>query len=238
MTKQDECYRMPVWYPDFSAFAFMTSFVRLNQDEIIALGEGVTHGPRVKEVIGRMKQPMQFIPGNSFVSVDLVAPTDTERFKGKRGAVHSARSAWKYLASSEKVRQSALAGDVQYICMRPFRRMSQAREFRLFVYGRELKAMSQYWLIRHFRRLEDVQDKYWNLAQLFIEQIAWLLPTENIVVDIYFTSEDDILLIDFNKWGGSAPLMLRSWERDWHEASGPVMMPPPTKISGDINVSF
>jgi len=238
MTKQDECYRMPIWYPDFSAFAFMTSFVKLNEDEIGALTEGVTHGPRVKDVIRRMKQPMHFIPGNSFVSVDLVAPTDTERFKGKRGAVHSARSAWKYLASSEKVRKSAQAGDVQYLCMRPFRRMSQAREFRLFVYGRELKAMSQYWLIRHFRRLEDRQDRYWNLAQIFIEQIGWLLPTDNIVVDIYFTSEDEILLIDFNKWGECDTLMLHSWEQNWHEELGPVIMSPPTKISGDINVSF
>jgi D123 len=238
MTKKNEFCRMPVWYPDFSAFAFMTSFVKLNDDEIAALGEGVTSGPRVKDVIKRMKQPMHFIPGNSFVSVDLVAPTDTERFKHKRGAVHSARSAWKYLALSEKVRQSAQVGDVQYVCMRPFRRMNQTREFRLFIHGRELKAMSQYWLIRYFRRLDSVQDKYWEMAKLFIEEIAWLLPTENIVVDIYFTSENDILLIDFNQWGKCEPLMLRSWDQDWNEELGPVMMPPPTKISGDVNVSF
>jgi hypothetical protein len=240
MTKnrEHECFRMPVWYPDFSAFAFMTSFVKLNEDEIIALAEGVTGGPRVRDVIQRMKQPMHFIPGNSFVSVDLVAPTDTERFKKKRGAVHSARSAWKYLALSEKVQQSAQAGEVQYVCMRPFRRMNQTREFRLFVYERELKAMSQYWLIRYFRRLDSVRDKYWELAKQFIESIAWLLPTENIIVDIYFTAEDDILLIDFNPWGECKPLMLHSWDQNWHEELGPLMMPPPTKISGDINVSF
>lgn len=238
MSKQHDFYRMPVWYPDFAAFAFLTSFVRLKDDEIAALGDGIDSGPRVKDVIHRMKQPMRSIPGNCFVSVDAVAPTDTERFKGKRGAVHSARSAWRYLAFSEKVRQSARDGRVSTICLRPFRRMNQTREFRLFIHQRELKAMSQYWLIRYFRRLDGVQGKYWKKAKQFIERIAWLLPTDNIVVDIYFTSDDEILLIDFNKWGKCNPLMLRSWKRDWSEEIGPIMMPPPTKISGDVNMSF
>jgi D123 len=238
MSTNNEFCRMPIWYPDFAAFAFLTSFVRLNDDEIVALAEGIDSGPRVKDVIKRMKQPMSSIPGNCFVSVDQVAPTDTERFKGKRGAVHSARSAWKYLALSEKVRQSARDGKVSYICFRPFRRMNQTREFRLFIHKRELKAMSQYWLIRHFRRLDRVQQKYWKMAQQFTEQIAWLLPTENIVVDIYFTSDNEILLIDFNEWGECNPLMARSWERDWDEEIGSLMMPPPTKISGNVNMSF
>ncbi len=238
MTANRDFYRMPIWYADFSTFAFMTGFVRLTDDEITALSEGVTHGPQVRGVIHRMKRVMYFIPGNSFASVDCVAPTDTERFHHKRGAVHSARSAWKYLALSEKVQRSAQAGEVGYVCLRPFRRITRAREFRLFVYQRQLKAMSQYWLVRHFRRLNSVVDKYWKLANRFVEQIAPLLPDDNIVIDIYFTAEDEILLLDFNIWGECRPLMLHTWERDWDETVGPVLMPPPTKISGDVNVSF
>jgi hypothetical protein len=235
----NEFCRLPVWYPVLAGHTFLTSFVKLNKDEISALANGETKGKNVRDVIKQMALPMKSIPGNSFVSVDTVAPTDTDRFKGKRGAVYSPESAWRYLAKSQKVRAAAAEGKVEYVCMRPFRRMNQTREFRLFIYNRELKAMSQYWLVRHFRRLEGPKKKFWKDAKNFVEKIIWLLPVENIVMDIYFTSDNDILIIDLNPWGGdTSPLMLHTWDRDWNEEIGIQLMPPPTKISGNVNVSF
>lgn len=239
MNSEKEIYRLPNWYPLLSAYTFPTVFVKLAKPEIQAMIDGKTKGDVVKGIVKRMKQPMSMIPGNAFASVDSVAPTDTDRFKSKHGAVFSPQSAWTYLAKSMKCRVAAEAGEVEYICLRPFRRMNQTREFRMFIHKGELKAMSQYWLVRHFRRLEGQKKHYWKIAKKFIDRVGWLLPQPNLVVDIYITSDDQVLVIDLNAWGEDTdPKMLRNWERDWEQETGLVTMPPPTRISGDINVSF
>ena len=62
---------------------------------------------------------------------------------------------------------------------------------------------------------------------------------KTLVMDIYFTASGDILIIDLNPWGEPTdPLMLRSWDRDWSKPAGIVLMDPPTRISGDVNISF
>lgn len=231
--------RTPVWYPSLANHTFVTSFVRLREEEIQALKNGETDSPAAVAVISRLAEPMNAFKGNCFVFVDTAAPTDTERFAGKRGAVFSARSAWRYLAESAKVRQAAADGLVQFICIRPFRRMNQTREFRLFINDRKLKGMSQYWLIRHFRRLEGYKQKFWDMAEAFVKENAWVLPVDNIVMDIYFTSTDEILIVDFNPWGEpTKPLLFNRWDRDWRLIEGLRLIPPPMTISGNVNVSF
>ena len=234
----DDFLRIPVWYPSLASHTFLTSFVKLSPEAIQALQKGLLKGPVVQDVIEQLRPVMAAIPGNAFVGVDVCAPTDTERFYGKRGAVFSPESAWKYLALSRKVQLAAAMGRVEYIFARPFRRMSKPREFRLFLIVGKLNAMSQYHLIRHFKRLEGVKQQYWKAAKKFIKKIAWLLPPGRLVMDIYFTSDGQILIIDLNKWGECDPLMLRRWDRDWNTETGIVLMPPPTRISGDVNVSF
>ena len=95
--------RTPVWYPVLAGHTFLTTFVKLRKDALnilIAGGdfdrEEEGRNPAVKRVIEDLRQPMAAIPGNCFVSVDRCAPTDTERFAGKRGAVFSPESAWKW----------------------------------------------------------------------------------------------------------------------------------------------
>ncbi len=248
MNKPEDFLRTPVWYPVLAGHTFLTSFVKLRKNALSALiaGENLDDyeddddvNPAVEQVIEDLRQPMAAIPGNCFVSVDTCAPTDTERFAGKRGAVYSPESAWKYLTLSEKVRNAASRGEVEYICLRPFRRMNRTREFRLFIRNGQLNAMSQYDLHRHFRRLERVRKHYWELANEFVNGISWLLPLKTLVMDIYFTSSEEILIIDLNQWGEPTdPLLLNTWERDWSDKAGIVLMPPPTKIFGDVNVSF
>ncbi|OGV56898.1 MAG: hypothetical protein A2017_05175 [Lentisphaerae bacterium GWF2_44_16] len=231
--------RIPYWYPLLSNYTFPTSFVKLHEEEIKALAEGILKGAAVENVISRLALPMSAISGNCFVSTDSTAPTDTKRFQSKRGAVYSPESAWRFLALSEKVRKAASEGRVEFICIRPFRRMNRTREFRLFVHNGQLSAMSQYWLIRHFRRLEGPKQKFWEKAKSFISDISWLLPEKNIVMDIYFTSSDSILIIDLNGWGHPTdPLLLQSWAHDWDRETGIKLISPPIKISGKVNVSF
>ncbi len=235
---QENFWRTPVWYPALSEHTFITSFVKLKPAEIEALAQGETKGEAVREVIERMRRPMDAILGNRFVFADTAAPTDTERFAGKRGAVHSPESAWRFLAESYKIREAAASGNVEYICIRPFRRMNKTREFRLFIRDGELSAMSQYWLIRHFRRMEGVKEEYWNKVQAFVQSIQWALPAQTLVMDIYCTSDGNILIVDLNKWGECDPKLLHSWDRDWSKPAGILMMPPPTMITGNVNVSF
>lgn len=89
--------------------------------------------------------------------------------------------------------------------------------------------MSQYYLLRHFRRLEGVREKYWERAGEFVEHISWMLPLKTLVMDIYFTAGGEIMIVDLNPWGGATdPLLLRSWDRDWSKPAGIVLMDPPT----------
>ena len=237
--KSDLSLKTSNWYQSLADHTFPTSFVKLSPDELSALTDGDTTSAVADEVVVRLENPMRSFPGNCFVFTDTVAPTDTERFEGKRGAVHSAKSAWKFLCESEKTKKAAADGLVDHICVRPFRRMTRAREFRLFIKDGVLKGMSQYWLIRHYRRLVGPKDEYWEKAKTLVAAIAWLLPAQTVVMDIYITSHGDILIVDFNPWGSpTEPLMLKTWERDWTEESGNLLIPPPMTLSGDVNVSF
>ncbi len=237
-TPADAC-KTSAWYQALSSYTFPSSFIKLKPFEIQALADGQDSGKIVADVVERLRAPMKACPGNCFVFVDTAAPTDTERFEKKRGAVYSPASAWKVLAGSEKVRKAVSSGQSDFICIRPFRRMSKPREFRLFIYKGRLSAMSQYWLIRHFRRLHGVKNIYWEKAEKFVQKISWLLPHPTIVMDVYFTAGLDIMIVDFNPWGPpTPPLLLRDWERNWAVESGIQLIPPPTMISGEVNVSF
>lgn len=242
MSESADFLRTPVWYPVLATHTFLTSFVRLRPAAVEALAQGVEPGTgneAVQTAIEDLRGPMSAISGNSFTTVDTCAPTDTERFAGKHGAVYSPESAWRFLARSEKVRAAAARGEVANICLRPFRRMNRTREFRLFIREGRLIAMSQYHLIRHFRRLEGVKQRFWEEAEAFVNGIAWLLPLKELVMDVYFTSEHRILIVDLNPWGAPTdPLLLNTWDRDWSQPLGITLMPPPFKITGDVNVSF
>lgn len=245
MKSEQIALTIPEWYRSLDAYTFETHFVKLSPAAVTALAAGANGGTKEpmnsevsKAVIGELRKVMSHISGNSFVSVDSCAPTDTERFKEKGGAVFSARSAWYYLVQSEKVAQAAAAGEVNYICIRPFRRVNKAREFRLFIRDGKLLAMSQYNLIRHFRRLEGVKQHYWELAEKMVTEINWRLPARDVVMDIYITSSEKILIIDFNAWGEPTDALLLRWDGDWSEVSGIHLIPPPTKVSGSVQVSF
>ena len=120
MDKNDFC-RTVNWYPLLGEHTALTGFLKLSADDLNLLAGGISGGKEVRNIISRIKKVMR---GGSFdyyfVSTDVCAPTDTERFAAKRGAVHSAESAWRFLAASAKVRQAAADGNVEYLVFRPF----------------------------------------------------------------------------------------------------------------------
>ena len=195
IVKNYDFYRMQDWYPKLSSCSFPAVFLTLKENEIAALAVGETGPDVLSGVLSRLNPALRTFSGMRFVSVDAVAPTDTERFLKKRGAVSSAKSAWAVLAESSKVRSAAAAGAVSRICIRPFRRMDVTREFRLFIRGGKLQAMSQYWLIRHFRRLVELRQTYWSKAEKFVNEIAPVLEQRDCAMDIYFTAGGRILIV-------------------------------------------
>ena len=235
---------MPVWYPALSGWSFPTSFVPLRQQAVDYLAADDAERAAFDDtlsvdIIRELGKVMNSMSGAQFVSVDDCSPTDTERFETKGGSCHSAKSAWKYICCSEKIRSAAKAGRVNFLCVRPFRRITQAREFRLFVINGKLAAMSQYNLIRHYYRLDGVKEEYLALAEKFVSEVAWRIPLDRVVIDIYITGSKKVMVIDLNKWGSPTdPKMLKTWDRDWSESAGIVLMDIPRKISGDVNVSF
>jgi hypothetical protein len=99
--------------------------------------------------------------------------------------------------------------------------------------------MSQYNLNRHYRRLEGFRKRYWKLAEQFVQDVIWRIPVKTLVIDVYFTSSERFIIIDLNCWGKPTdPLLLNTWDRDWNEVAGIQLIPPPTKISGEVKVSF
>ena len=243
MSDANRFLRIPEWYPVFAAHTFLTTFVRLRSEAQLLLAGKIADNRAVMEIseriINDLRHPLSTINGPCFISVDTCAPTDTERFVKKGGAVFSAESVLRILRESKKVREAAQAGLVENICLRHYRNITPAREFRLFIHNGELNAMSQYRLIRHFRRLEGVKERYWEAAQQLIEEIAWRLPMKDLVMDIYFTHSGKILILDLNPWGEpTSPLLLNSWNRDWETKAGIVLIPPPKTIKGNVNVSF
>ena len=240
MNEKDFC-RIVNWYPVLGEHSAVCGFLKLSAEEIKLLADGIGEGRQVKSVISRLKKVMRSVDANyCFVSTDYCSPTDTERFEAKHGSVHSAESAWLYLALSQKVRNAAMNGQIEYLAVRPFERIDRTREFRLFVKDGELKAMSQYNLVRHFRRLEGIKKRLWRNTSKWFENIKPLLPVKDLVIDCYLKNDDrDVKIIDINPWGEPTdPLLLQTFDRDWSEVIVLKLMLPPTKISGDVAVSF
>ena len=240
MQKDDFC-RIVNWYPVLGEHSMPTVFLKLTADDIKLLADGIGNGEAAASVIARLKNVMRGgALDNYFISTDLCSPTETERFEAKRGAVHSAESAWFFLANSAKVRQAAASGKVEYLAIKPFVRIDRTREFRLFVKNGELRAMSQYNLTRHFRRLEGIKENLYAAVCKWFETVKNNLPVDDVVIDIFLESDDQtVKIVDLNCWGEPTdPLLLRSFDQDWDKVESIKLMLPPTKISGDVAVSF
>ena len=239
--QNDDFCRIVNWYPVLGEHSLRTVFLKLTAEDVKLLADGVGSGEAAASVISRLKNVMRGgALDNYFISTDLCAPTDTERFEAKKGAVHSAESAWYFLAASAKVRQAAAAGAVEYLAIRPFVRIDRTREFRLFVKDGELRAMSQYNLTRHFRRLEGIKEDLYKTVCKWFKDIKNHVSNKDIVIDIFLENDDKtVKIVDLNCWGEPTdPLLLRTFEQDWSQVSGIKLMLPPTKISGDVAVSF
>jgi len=226
------------WYAALGDCTFPTVFVRLSGAEIEALLGADPNADAARKSMARLDLAIQSLPGASFVGADVCAPTDSPQYRHGHG-LRSGRAAWELLAASPQVREAFRAQATQRFTVRPFRRMERTREFRMFIRQRRLVAMSQYHLDGYAARLHVRQAEIWSLAQAFAAEVTPWLPAENLVIDVYLTSDRRLLVVDLNPWGDPTnPLLLRGWDRDWSQDTGLRLIPKPVKMKGEISVSF
>lgn len=227
------------WYGTFSVYTFPSVFIHLAEAERQALGQGLQEGPAVGTVIERLNHAIGILPGACFVHADVCAPTDSPRFQAAAGALRNGRTAWRFLTESVKVRTAVAAGLTTRLAVHPYRRMDPVREFRMFLKDRELRAMSQYRLDRYHEKLHKRRETIWRRGKALAAALAPALPWPDVVADVYLTSTDELILLDFNRWGApTAPLLLRAWDIDWSQELGLKLIPSPLELHGDVSVSF
>lgn len=234
-------YRMQEYYPKLSSVSFPAMFVPVSKEILAALASGDVESGTVKKFVDEKLTPaMKNIPSPRFVSVDIAAPLDSPDFPSRRGAVGRGMEAWKLLASSPKIRTLAGEGKIEAVVIRPFRRMDIPREFRLFIKDGKLVGMSQYHLVRHFRRLVEREEEYMEKVKAFVKEIAPFLPEKDIVADIYFTHSRRIILVDLNVWGAPTDPKMFKWDSSPFQAEKPLygIVPSPQTVSGELKVKF
>lgn len=232
-----------VWTHRLVNYTFPTEFVPLSEEDRKILIARDTESNAAEQIIKRIDKARQKVDNkwNVFAYADSVAPTDTPRFELRRGAISSAKSIWITLCESEKVHQAAINGDVEFVTLRPFRFMTYPREFRLFIHKGKLRAMSQKCLKRHYKRFaaKSIQETLYSRAEQMIQEVSSKIPTDTYVMDIYFTQALMPMIIDLNEFGEPTdPLLMRKWDIDWEVDYGLRLIPPTTKVAGDINVAF
>ena len=226
------------WYPHLAYLSFPTIFVPLTDDEAELLaGDGKGRTARAS-AIAKLDRAIRAIPGACFVHADVCSPSDAPEFQKTKGAVRNGEAAWKLLRASNKVKQAVGEMGIRRLGVRPYRRMDTVREFRLFVYDGKLSAISQMNLERHFARLAGRRQEIAERAEEIAAAVAAFYPKSRLVIDAYLTSGGELLILDLNDWGETEPLLLLNWDRDWSQPVGLKLIEKPTKLGGDVEVSF
>ena len=229
--------RISQWYASFADMTFPTVFIRLHEEEKQLIINNDAPDKVKQQLMVRIERVIKALPRPCFVGVDTCSPDDAKDFHKKKSHA-SAKTVIPLLQGSAKVKAALQEGHSDSLVLRPYRRMDKTREFRLFIYEKQLSGMSQRHLERQFRRLEGRKDELWQKAQQFITQLSPFLEVSNVVIDVYLTSDGHMLIVDFNTWEDCDPLLFKKWDRDWSESSGLKLMAAPIKMQGDVKVSF
>ncbi len=227
------------WYTSLANYTFPTIFIRLKKDEIKTIVENDTKSKIVRPLVSKIQDVVQTLPGKSFIYADCCAPTDSPLFKKRSGAVNSGTTGWQFLLESNKIREAFKTGRTERICLHPYRRLAQLREFRVIVKNRKIVGMSQLYLDMHYPKLRERSNFIWSKGRSLIKEIALFLPCSDIAIDVYLTSRDELMIIDMNNWGPPTdPLLFRNWKHDWGKDGGLKLLTKPLTLKGEVSVSF
>jgi len=230
------------WYTTFADLSFPTVFIKLSKIEIDSIVNNLS-GEGKNSVYQRLTHAMTLLPRGVVLNADCCAPSDSSAFKRRR-ILHTPISSWKQLTTSDKVKKALSEGQSDTLCLRPYRRMDRAREFRLFIKDGKLLAASQYNLDKNYPKLRKRQDEIWSLFNhFFMTKLSPFLTQKEVVLDVYISGNNDVKIIDFNEWGGkTAPLLLRKWDQDFDQFFETrhrlMLLASPVAMCGDVSVSF
>ena len=232
-------YCVSDWYLSLGLYTFPTLFIQLNNDEIELIRNVEDCSNSSRNIIRKIDSAVTRFPGSSFIHVDYCAPTDSSLFQKGKGAINSGKTGWNILSQSEKVKKAFAEDKTKRICVHPYRRIDHAREFRVFTKAGTVVGVSQKDVAKHHPKLHKRRDFIQRKIYKFMKHINSQLETEDIIVDVYLTSQDELMILDTHSWGGATnPLLFRDWDRDWSKNSGLVLVEKPEKLGGNVSVSF
>jgi hypothetical protein len=172
---------------------------------------------------GLVKPTMKPVVGEPTVAEKIaIANTDTIAFvKGIRQLfkVKTGAEAIAMLKMSERVRQDLeKAEGSSLICVRRWRDVDAAREFRAFVFNRKLTGCSQYCYFQCFPELlTDVDALSKRVENFFNKQVLPVLPYSDAVVDFHVT-DGMVEVIELSPFSFSTGACMFSWKSDADKA--------------------
>lgn len=165
-------------------------------------------------------------PGLPVAEKIAIANADTIAFvKGIRQLfkVKTGAEAIAMLKMSERVKQdlekALQVGDgSSLICVRRWRDVDAAREFRAFVFNRKLTGCSQYCYFQCFPELLPVVDALSQRVQdFFNKQVLPVLPYSDAVIDFHVT-DGGVEIIELSPFAYSTGACMFSWKSDADKA--------------------
>jgi len=101
-----------------------------------------------------------------------------------------------------------------YIVLRKWLDIDDWREFRCFVQNGELVGISQYYYRSFFPQIRDNKDTIEEAIKKKIWGIKDLLPTDTIIVDVFYNDDGTVTVIECNPFGDLTDPCLFDWGKD------------------------
>jgi hypothetical protein len=174
---------------------------------------------------GLVKPTMRQATGHLSVQERVeIANADTISFvKGIRQLfkIKSGAEAIAMLKMSDRVRQDLEKFAAQggaLICVRRWRDVDAAREFRAFVFNRKLTACSQYCYYQCFPELLKTKDQLsQRIVEFFHKEVLPILPYKDAVIDFHVTDEF-VEIIELSPFAINTGACMFSWKSEADKA--------------------
>mgnify|MGYP000846706478 CR=1 FL=1 len=213
-------YHAHNWYREIENFTFNSVLIDLNNSEIQDIFNNNTNA----ELHNKITNSVTLLNSKNGVFVRLYSLSPKSSVK-----CYNSKQVIELISSSARTIWSLHNYEKNGIMLREYVDMNNAYEFRLFVFGSVLRAISQYFCYVYFEELEDNQKRqhiYNNIVSWFAT-IYKNISYEDYTVDI-LVSTNDIKIIEINSFGpgllsGSS---LFSWTKDYdilHFSKKPVI---------------
>jgi hypothetical protein len=164
------------------------------------------------------------ISGKDIINTDIdIDDWDLLNNDNKKLIMKNVEDLSRYLLSSERI--ALYIGDnmTANLCFREWIDFNLEEEFRCFIHGRKLVAISQYDYCREIPKHIQNPDLVVKCIKHFVDQIIQYIPFDNVVLDVALKfPELNVYFIEFNPFGleGDTDSSLYDWVHDADLLSG------------------